>query len=162
MELTRQWLLGVACAAMAAALCQSLLPEGGGKRICRLAGGLALLLAAVHPLLGLDADDLNRLAGTLPAAAQGYSQALEEENDLIYQSIIERKSAAYILDKAETLGISCQVEVKCRDDQAEIPSPYSVLVWGRWTQEQRSRLEEILQEDLGIPPQRQRFEERVP
>ena len=31
MELMRQWLLGMVCAAMAAALAQSLAPEGGPK-----------------------------------------------------------------------------------------------------------------------------------
>ena len=54
MELIRQWLLGMVCAAMAAALAQSLAPEGGPKRICKLAGALVLLLAAVSPILRLD------------------------------------------------------------------------------------------------------------
>ena len=45
MGLVRQWLLGVACTAMLLAVVQSIAPEGGVKKVCRLAGGLALLLA---------------------------------------------------------------------------------------------------------------------
>ena len=158
MELIRQWLLGMACAAMAAALAQSLAPEGGPKRICRLASGLVLLLATVQPLLRLDEGALAKLAGDLPASVGGYTDALEEENDLLYQSIIERQTAAYILDKAEALGVSCQVEVKYRYDQDGAPYPHEARFRGTWTQEQREGLEEMLEEDLGIPPERQSFE----
>ena len=54
MELVRQWLLGVACTAMVLALADSLAPKGSVKKVCRLAGGMALLLAAAGPLLRLD------------------------------------------------------------------------------------------------------------
>ncbi|HIT31348.1 MAG TPA: stage III sporulation protein AF [Candidatus Enterenecus stercoripullorum] len=158
MELIRQWLLGMACAAMAAALAQSLAPEGGPKRICRLAGALVLLLAAVSPLLKLDEGVLSRLAEDYQVTMGGYTDALEEENNLLYQSIIERQTAAYIVDKAEELGISCQAEVKYRYDQDGAPYPYEARLRGTWTQEQREGLEEMLEEDLDIPPERQLFE----
>ena len=48
MGLVRQWLLGVTCTAMVLALAQALAPEGSVKKVCRLAGGLALLLAAAN------------------------------------------------------------------------------------------------------------------
>lgn len=162
MELIRQWLLGMACAAMAAALAQSLAPEGGPKRICRLASGLVLLLATVQPLLRLDEGALARLAGDFPASVGGYTDALEEENDLLYQSIIERQTAAYISDKAAQLGLSCQVEVRYQYDQDATPYPYEASIRGEWTQEQRQQLERILEQDLGIPIQRQLFEEGTP
>ena len=53
MALVRQWLLGVTAAALVLALAEALAPEGGAKKVCRLAGGLALLLAAVGPVAGL-------------------------------------------------------------------------------------------------------------
>ena len=54
MELVRQWLLGVTCTALVLAVADSLAPEGSVKRVCRLAGGLALLIAAVCPVLHVD------------------------------------------------------------------------------------------------------------
>ena len=158
MELIRQWLLGMVCAAMAAALAQSLAPEGGLKRICKLAGALVLLLAAVSPILRLDERALSQLEADCQDTVGRYSEAWEEENDLLYQTIIEEETAAYIVDKAETLGISCQAEVRYLYDEDGTPYPYEVELRGSWTQEQREKLEVLLEEELGIPTQRQTFE----
>ena len=46
MELLRQWLTGVTCAAIIVALADSLMAGGTVRRIGRLAGGLLLLAAA--------------------------------------------------------------------------------------------------------------------
>ena len=158
MELIRQWMMGMACAAMAAALAQSLAPEGGPKQMCRLAGALVLLLATVSPLLRLDEKALSRLTRDYQAASWETAGALEEENDILYETIIEERTAAYILDKAGELGISCQAEVEYRYGQEGVPYPDQVRIWGSWTQEQRQALERVLEEDLGIPPERQIFE----
>lgn len=158
MEGIRQWLLGMVCAAMAAALAQSLAPEGGPKRICKLAGALVLLLATVNPLLRLDEGALSRLTQDYQSALGESAGALEEENDLLYETIIEERTAAYILDKAEELGISCQAEVEYRYDQEGVPYPYRARVTGTWTQEQRQALGQVLEGELGIPPERQIFE----
>ena len=72
MGLVREWLLGVACTAMVLAIAQSLAPEGSVKKVCRLAGGLALLLAAVGPLLRLAVHYLvYKLAAALSATLGG-------------------------------------------------------------------------------------------
>ena len=158
--LMREWLLGLACAAMAAALAQALAPEGGAKRVCRLAGALVLLLAAVSPVLRLDEAELADLAGDWQHSAQAYTQALEEENDLLYKTIIEERAAAYIVDKAAQLGVSCQAQVTCRvQGEQAAPLPWRATVTGRFTQPQREQLAQVLEQELGIPPERQRFEE---
>ena len=149
MELIRQWLLGMVCAAMAAALAQSLAPEGGPKRICKLAGALVLLLAAVSPILRLDERALSQLEADCQDTVGSYSEALEEENDLLYQTIIEEETAAYIVDKAETLGISCQAEVRYLYDEDGTPYPFEVELRGSWTQEQREKLEVLKRHGVG-------------
>lgn len=98
MEAVRQWLLSVTAAALVLALAEALAPEGGAKRVCRLAGGLALVLAA---------------------ATYGY-------------------------------------------DEDGVPCPWEVTARGAWTQEQRERLERLLEEELGVPAQRQHYEEILP
>ena len=162
METLRQWLLGVACTAMVLAAADSLAPEGSAKKICRLAGGLALLLAAAGPLLRLDGG---ALAGALEAyrvQLQGYEEALEERNNLFYQTIIEENTAAYIVDKAEEMGISCQAEVTFAYDEDGVPTPWEVTARGDWTDLTRKALERLLEDDLGVPLQRQHYEERLP
>ena len=95
-ELVRQWLLGVACTALILAVADSLAPVGSVKKICRLAGGLALMLAAVSPLLRLEVGALADALEGYREQVRGYEEALEEQNNLFYQTIIEESTAAYI------------------------------------------------------------------
>ena len=77
MEAVRQWLLGVACTALVLAAADSLAPEGSVKKICRLAGGLALLLAAVGPVFRLDSGVLANALEGYQVLLQGYEETLE-------------------------------------------------------------------------------------
>ena len=158
----RQWLLGMACTALILAVAESLAPEGGVKKVCRLAGGLALLLAAVSPLLRLDSGMLADVLEGYRAQIRSYEEALAEQNHLFYQTIIEESTAAYIVDKAEEMGISCQAEVTYSYDENGVPCPWEVTARGNWTDETREALERLLEDDLGVPPQRQQYEERLP
>ena len=161
-ELVRQWLLGVACTALVLAIADSLAPDGSVKRICRLAGGLALLLAAVGPVLRLDSGILAQTLEEYRAMVQRYEDALEKQNNLFYQAIIEESAAAYIVDKAEEMGISCQAEVTFSYDEDGVPCPWEVTARGDWTDGARKAMERLLEDDLGVPPQRQHYEERLP
>ena len=158
----RQWLLGVVCTALVLAAADSLAPEGSVKRVCRLAGGLALLLAAVSPVIRLDSRMLADALEGYRAQVQRYEETLEEQNNLFYQTIIEESTAAYIVDKAEEMGIFCQAEVTFSYDEDGVPCPWEVTARGDWTVEAREALERLLGDDLGVPPQRQHYEERLP
>lgn len=162
MTALRQWLLGVACTALVLAAAEGLAPKGSVKKVCRLAGGLALLLAAVGPLLRLDSGLIARAAEEYWAASQRCEEGLAEKSNLLYQTIIEDNTAAYIVDKAEELGILCQAEVTCSNDENGVPCPWEVTARGVWTKERQAALSRLLEDDLGIPPQRQHFEEELP
>ena len=161
-ELVRQWLLGVACTALILAVADSLAPDGSVKKICRLAGGLALMLAAVSPLLRLNSGALGDMLEKYQSAVHGYEETLETQNDLFYQTVIEGSTAAYIVDKAEEMGIFCQAEVTFSYDENGVPCPWEVTARGDWTDEAREALERLLEDDLGVPTQRQHYEERLP
>ncbi len=163
MGLVRQWLLGVTAAALVLALAEALAPEGGAKKVCRLAGGLALLLAAVGPVLGvLDGSALTQAVESWKNRSQSYEQALEEQKDQLYLTIIEEETAAYVMDKARELGFECAAEVTYGYDEDGVPCPWEVTARGAWTEGQRSQLERLLEEELGVPAQRQSYEEIQP
>lgn len=163
MGAVRSWLLGVAATALVVALAEAIAPEGSVKKVCKLAGGLALMLAALSPLVGV-------LGGDMPARADGgwreqarqYEQELTEESGQMYLAIIERETAAYVMDKARGLGFECAAEVTYAYDEDGVPRPWEIAARGGWTQEQRSRLELLLEEELGVPAQRQYYEEIQP
>ena len=93
---------------------------------------------------------------------RSYEETLEEQNNLFYQTIIEESAAAYIVDKAEELGIFCQAEVTFSYDEDGVPCLWEVTARGDWTDEAREALARLLEDDLGVPPQRQHYEERLP
>lgn len=157
-DLIRNWLLGVTCAAMVMAVAETLTPEGTVRRICRLAGGLVLALAAVNPVLKLDEGAISRALTEYRVTAEDYGAALVEKNNLLYKTIIEEETAAYILDKAKELGISCHVEVVFAYDEQGNPYPSQVTVLGRLTQLQQDQLSRLIETDLGVLPKYQRFE----
>ena len=161
--LVREWLLGVTCTALVLAIAGALLPkEGGVRKVCRLAGGLALMLAVTGPLLRLDEGLLAQAAEEYRARLEGYQAELEAKNNLIYQTIIEEETAAYISDKAEEMGIVCQAEVTFSYDENGVPCPWEVTARGVWTEERREAVGRLLEDSLGVPPQRQHYEESVP
>lgn len=158
-ELLRTWLLGVVCAAIIVTLGECIAPEGGAKRICRLAGGLVLLLVAISPLIRMDEEQLHGITEGYRVDSEEYSEALASQQEYLYEAIIAENTAAYILDKAEELGMSCQIEVTILRDENGVPYPGSVTVEGGWTQSQRAALSQILETDLGIAISEQLFEE---
>lgn len=152
-----QWVLGVTCASLVMVVSGALVQGSGGKRVCKLVGSLLLLLVTVGPVLGLSQQDWEELLELDSNVMEEAEQALSEQNNLMYESIIVQETEAYILDKAEALGVQCQVEVVVQWED-ELPKPWEVELTGTWSQAQKDSLSHMLQEDLGIPPQRQRFE----
>lgn len=156
-ELLGRWLMGVTCAAMLLALAESLSPAGGPRRAARLAGGMLLLLAVVRPLLRLDGAELTRAVSDYRLQAEWSAQALEGENRERMRDIIEARSAAYIQDKAASMGIVCAVEVTA-DEAAEYPVPKLVTVTGALSRTERQTLTRQIEADFAIPADRQFYE----
>ena len=156
MELLRQWLTGVTCAAIIVALADSLMAGGTVRKIGRLAGGLLLLAAVVKPVLEVDLTVLS--AASLRLEAEAVPAAEEAGLDLM-KSIIGEETGAYILDKAAELGISCQeVRVTCAVEENGEPYQASVVLVGDLTEEEQARLSRRIAADLAIPAERQSYE----
>ena len=79
-----------------------------------------------------------------------------------YLAIIEEETAAYVMDKAREFGFECAVEVTCGYDENGVPCPWEAAARGEWTPERRAWLERLLEEELGVPAQRQHYEEILP
>lgn len=157
-EFLRNWLLGITCAAMVLTLAESIVPEGSGKRVCHLAGGLVLLIASLSPVIKLEMNDLIGISDRYEQASAEMEQSLQTENEFLYECIIEEQTAAYILDKAKELEVNCKVSVTVRQTDAGLVIPYAVSVEGTLTGEQEKCLSQFLTADLGIPLERQHFE----
>ena len=160
MELIKSWLVGITCAAMVVALADGLMPQGAVRKIGRLTGGLVLLLAITRPLLTLDPAALAMDWTGETAAWSEESEALEQTNEDLLKTIIAQRTGAYILDKAAALGVTCQVVVTVGpSEEGEYPVPQAVTVTGNFSRQQRQMLTQTIAADLGIPADRQTYEE---
>lgn len=154
----QQWITGVTAAAIIGALAQSLMPEGGGKRAGRLAVGLLLLLAVVKPVAEVDAAVLSGALAEYHVRSVGDGDALAETNAALVKAIIEERTAAYISDKAQELGIACTVRVTYRYGEDGTVWPGSAVIAGELTEEERGRLARLLEAELAIGQENQTFE----
>ena len=58
MEALGKWLLSVSATALAVSVLQTLIPEGGIRRVATFTGGLLLLAVLLRPVLGADLEHL--------------------------------------------------------------------------------------------------------
>ena len=92
------------------------------------------------------------------AADRTISVELLCENKLM-KTIIGEKTGAYILDKAEALGVPCErVTVTCTVGEDGVPYPSAVSITGAPGGEERRLLARIIEADLAIPEECQTYE----
>lgn len=152
----RSYVLSVAAAAMVLAILGSLLEEKSGLwNMFRLIGGLFLAFTVVQPITRLDLDSILTFSDVyadeaVSAAALGKSISEEE-----MRRVIKSRTEAYILDKAETYDARLEAEVTL--SSGETPVPVSVTLHGAISPYGKSRLQRMLQEELGISKEHQKW-----
>jgi len=159
MELIKNWVIGVTCAAMLVAIADSMTPSGTVKKIGKLTGGVVLLLVVLQPFIGLDYEALSlaltEQRGELAAYSAQEGSILSAQ---LMKTIIEEQTGAYILDKATALGANCAVDVVCNVGDENIPYPAAVTVTGTLTKSQQEALAREIEANLSIPADKQTYE----
>lgn len=160
----RGWLLSIIAACLLCALADALMPRGPVKKAGRLVCGLVLLCVMLSPLPGLGLEAGQEWLEDYFAGLEQQKQDLKEAADTGTKGIIEEQYGAYIVDKAKELGIVCQARVTCRTGEDGLTVPDRVEVTGTFSDEEQSRLAQIIEEDLLVPPERQAYysEEELP
>lgn len=157
MEFMRSWILSVTVSAMIIAIAEGLMPAGTVKKVGKLTGGLVLMLGILQPIVRLDYDELFLAANSLQDITVETQVEHKESNNALLKSIIEKETAAYVLDKAQSLGYSCVVSVCCELGEDKIPYPDRVKVRGKLDEEQQKKISKLISEDLGIPKEKQTY-----
>lgn len=155
MGAVRSWLLAVISVSLLCAVAGALMPQGAVKRVGRLVCGLVLLAAILSPLAELDVEAGQRWLNSYLDSVDLRETELRETVNSQLKIIIEQKYAAYIVDKAAQLGLSCSARVECRETEEGLYLPIRAEVTGSWTVSAQGRLSQILSEELGIPIQSQ-------
>ena len=116
------------------------------------------MIVVLRPVIGMDYSALSESFSLWRQDLGAYQAQPGTTNFQVMKTIIESKSAAYIQDKAERLGILCQAEVKCSaEDTESYPSPASVTILGDLSSGQIRQLQELIETELAIPTEMQRY-----
>ena len=158
MEAVRAWLTSVVLVSVLLSAAQSLIPPGTVRKAAGFTGGLILLLVLLRPVLGADLEHLELDFDHYQAAVEERQEELADTQTEAMASIIAEQTEAYILDKADALGLAVS----------------SAAVTARWSEEgfwypwesraacsesDRETLSAVIEAELGIPAERQSWEE---
>ena len=156
MEVIREYILSVVCAAILCALLTGVTGEkGSAASVRKLVCGIFLCLTVISPLGKVRLEDLlepitDIRQDALAVSAMG--QNLYQES---LSQVITDQTEAYILDKAQSLGLELTVTVQ----PDESGKPYRATLRGRTEKKDREALSGILETELGIPKERQLWSE---
>ncbi len=154
MEGLQQYLLSVTGAAMICGVVLRLLPQKGtAATMGKMLAGIFLAFTVIRPLGAFQIGKLEDFTADLQAEAADAVAAGQADTVSSLQSIIKDQCEAYILDKAHDLGLQLTVEITLSSD--DLPVPVAVRLQGNAGPYARSRLETILQDDLGISKEHQ-------
>ena len=149
-----EYVLSILSAGMLVCICCSLFDEKSTVgTLIRVMGGLLLSFVILSPVTNWNFDAVASFAESFESAgnlaAETGSNLAAEEAGLI----IREELSAYILDKAADLQTDLQVEILLSNDS--IPTPESVTLIGTVTPYAKIKLQKILEQELGIPKERQ-------
>lgn len=145
---------------ISAALVVGILTDLSGKNgsisaVIRLIGGLFLAFAIASPVAKLDFSNVDRFFEEFSLEGEYHAGTGEAEADNAYRSIIKSEAEAYILDKADAMQAQIQAEVTLSD--GDVPIPVSVRLSGDVSPYAKAQLEAMLEEELGISKENQKW-----
>ena len=151
----REWLASLVAVSMLLSVARTLVPEGSIRKISSFTGGLILLVVLLRPLLGADLSRLDLHLEDYERAIGQRQEELASAGEAELAGIIEERTAAYISDKADTLGLAVKVQVETKPAGDGVPVPWRAELWGP----RSPALATYMEEELGIPGERQVWHE---
>lgn len=153
-ETVRTWLTAVAAVTLLLSVVQQLVPPGSLRETASFAGGLILLTVLLQPLAALRVADLDLSFQDCRQAVEQQQTELEDRRQAELAALIESATAAYISDKADSMGLALEARVTAEAADG-VPVPIRVTLTG----EKSGELSRWLETELGIPAERQVWNE---
>lgn len=153
-ETVRTWLTAVAAVTLLLSVVQQLVPPGSLRETASFAGGLILLTVLLQPLAALRGADLDLNFQDCRQAVEQQQTELEDRRQAELTALIESATAAYISDKADSMGLALEARVTAEAADG-VPVPVRVTLTG----EKSGELSRWLETELGIPAERQVWNE---
>lgn len=156
-EFIGDWMRSIASTALICSAALTLTPKGKVKSALQLICGLLLICAVISPIAKGDTPELSMSISEYRRQADELTAGAQKNSNELSRTIIEDELEAYILDKAKELGEglqSVELEMRWSSEGYWYPESVTVRATGMGITE-RSRLENLIEVELGIPAQRQ-------
>lgn len=151
----REWLTSVITLSVLLAAAQTLVPEGSVRKIASFTGGLILMAALLQPLSEIALTQPELRPQRYRQEIEHLRQELERGEAEELEELIESRTAAYIVEKADALGVRVRARVLTQTGEDGVPVPVSAELEG----ERSEALSACLERELGIPRERQVWHE---
>ena len=155
MDSLRQWLVSLTAAAIFLRAAESLVSQGGVRRVLRLAGGLVLLMILLRPVTGIVSRLPQLNFPDWRAETEQWEEELRQSQEAELEGFIEGELQSYIWDKEQSLGLAYPVSVSTRPGAGGGSVPDRVSIDGPFHQE----LSDWLTTELGLGPESQIWQE---
>ena len=155
-ELIRNWILGLTAASFITAIAMAIAPKGRSRAATALVSGLVTIVVLLAPILDFDHTAHMAEFGEFEVSFTLAAEEMENASKSLQARIISERSMAYILDKAESVGLpNLDIRIQTKAGADGFVIPYAIYLTGVYTEEQKRTLEAYLAGTFGIPSERQ-------
>ncbi|MBQ2839984.1 MAG: hypothetical protein IJE70_01405 [Oscillospiraceae bacterium] len=113
MSFIRDWVGSIAAATMLLSVISALVPKTSAKRAVMLCGSIIMTAVLISPINSFDSGAVLGYGEKYGKTVEEMAETLRRENEKLSSSIIEKNLGAYILQRADSMGVECMVDVKC-------------------------------------------------
>lgn len=152
----KTYLLSVVATGFLLAVLLSIIPKGIVHKIASIVGGLLLVTAVISPLLDINENIISQAVSKYIVEAENIQTGIEIGSKELLCQVIRDKCESYILDKADSMGITIELEIVL-NEKVQYPYPIHVIVRGNWTVSEQRYLCRYIADSLGVPEEQQEW-----
>lgn len=149
----KDYLISITAAAMIAGIITGIAKKSGGiSSIMKLLCGLFLTVTVLHPVAGISFNRIQLYLDQMSVDADFAANIGNDAANKEMKQYITERSCAYILEKANALGASLDIEIILED-----LIPCAVEISGPVSPYAKQQLSNYIEENLGISLEDQRW-----
>ena len=143
MEFLKNWIMGICGCTVLISLISSLMPKSNVARVVRVCGTAILVFAVFAPLKQMQSNDFE-----FPIVSEAH-EVVAENHEHIEISFIENRITEYVLQRANELGVECEVNVHVTRNENGVLLPQKIELCGIGV---TNKLVRAIEHECGVKP----------
>lgn len=154
MESMKQYFISITTCAILCAIVTGISGKDNvSSKIVKMLCGLFLTFTLIRPVTEIRFDEFTYYSHTFSENTQAVIAAGEDYRINQLSAIIKEETEAYILDKAQALN--CTLDVEVIVEKSDQPVPTEVYITGNLSHSAKETLRQVIEEDLHIAKENQ-------